>query len=194
MSLRRCCLLLFLAPLTGLAACDDPVGFRNDAVVVTDTVLLAAPSAERADIPSALDVTVSPVGAIGGGRFPERPADAQQWDLAVRLRDGDLVFLPAAAVLPGSDAAITEPVAGQTFESLEEVPDGAEFVTDRTVPLREGAVYVVRSRDINDRNCSLYAKLAPLEVDPAQGTVRVQVATSAGGGCFDERLVSEDEG
>lgn len=169
-------------------ACTDGTGFRIDPVLSTDTFELAAPTS-RGGLPSALDVTAT-VGVIGGGRFPETQEDAERWDIAVRVRDGGLAFLPASAFGLTSEAAITPPLAGQTFESVIEAPGRSSFVTDSAVVVEPGAVYVVRSRLIT---CGIsrtpqYAKIQPLEV--AEGRVRLQVTTNER--CGDPRLVADD--
>jgi hypothetical protein len=183
---------LLLPLMVMLAACDDPAGFRLDPIIVTDTVELAAPTASASALPSALDIISFPgQRLIGGGRFPERAEDAEQWDVAVRVKNGSLVLLPAAAAGLGSQslarAAVTRPITGQSFEALREAPSRSSFVSDSAVALQPGSVYVVRSRDVS--RCFQYAKLEPLQLDAAAGTVRLRVATNER--CGDPRLVAE---
>lgn len=181
--------LLFPAALT-LAACDDATGI-GEAVIVTDTVTIGAPSVTADTVPSALDVLAQGL-TIGGTRFPERPADADAWDVTLRLRNGELLLLPrGAAGVDSRRAAITDPITGVTFEGVEEAPPSSRFFTDRGVVLGQGNVYVVRSRSYSAGagTCWQYAKVQPLELDPAAGTARLQVATSSG--CADQRLVED---
>jgi hypothetical protein len=194
----RAGLLLLAAPFAlslslVLGACDDPTGFGKPEIL-EDTVLIAAPSATTADLPSALDVTPGGLGSVGGGKFPERQPDAEQWDVALRVRGGELVFAPPSALGLTSGqlrrAGITEPITDRAFEDLTEAPSSGRYKTDTPVPVRTGAVYGVRSR-ASLTGCSAYfAKIQPLEVNPARGTVRLRVATS--GFCGDTRLSRED--
>lgn len=180
---------LFLAiALVGASACRDGTGLNIDPLIATDTIELAAPSAGL-ELPSALDVTAVG-GVIVGGRHPELQEHAEQWDLAMRLREGQLMFVPAAALGLRSRAAITRPITGGTFEGVIEAPGRGAFVSDSAVAVQTGAVYVVRSRDIA---CGFgggvqYAKIQPLEVEG--GRLRLQIATNER--CQDPRLVPED--
>lgn len=177
-----------------LGACDDPTGIGSKPELVHDTVLIAAPTGANADLPTALDVTpVGFGGGIGGGRFPERVDDAQEFDVVLRLRNGELVFVPPKALGLTSRnllrAGITQPITDRTFEEVEEAPPSGSFVTGEPVAVREGAVYVVRSRQTAGSGCTFFAKVAPVEVDRAQARVRLRVATSAF--CGDERLAGD---
>ena len=75
-----------------LAACDDPFDSYYPPVIASDTVALAVPS-DSSSLPSALDLT-APSGNLGGGRYPERLADATLgWDFALRRHNGGLALL-----------------------------------------------------------------------------------------------------
>lgn len=191
---------LFLAPCALLAlaltlgACGDSTGIGARPEVVEDTILLAAPLPANADVPSALDVTPAAFGAtIGGGRFPERPTDAEQWDVAVRVRDGELVLAPPAALgftTPSlRRAAITDPITSRSFAAIEEAPPASSFAAERAVPLRAGAVYVLRSR-FTPNGCTYFAKVEPVEIDRALERVRLHYLVSTF--CGDTRLTRED--
>jgi hypothetical protein len=180
--------LVFVPFFLLLAACQGDIWGRFDPVMYTDTFELAAPSANHAAVPTALDVTASG-GVIRGGRFPERLRDADEgWDVAVRVRDGELTFVPPTALGFPSRAGVTRALAGQTFEGLSEVPGGARVMRDSAVVVQRGAVYVVRSRDVPGiyGSCYQFAKVQPLDADPVAGTVRVQVSTNER--CADPRL------
>lgn len=186
---RTAALPLFLTVVLA-TACDDPSGFRVEPLITTDTIEVAAPTA-GSELPTAIDVTSSG-GLIGGGRFPERQEHAERWDLAVRIRDGQLVFVPAGALGLSDAAGITEPLAGRTFESVIEAPGPGSFVTDDHVVVQEGGVYVVRSRQVpcGFASASLYSKIQPLDVSPAEGRIVLQISTNEV--CGDPRLVPED--
>jgi hypothetical protein len=181
---------LFALLVLALVACDDPA-FRIDPILVTDTVEVFAPTAENAGRPTALDIT-SRQFLIQGPRFPERSADAEQWDFAVRLRDGELTLVPASVVGLNSRAALAGPLAAQTFEEVREAPAATTFSMDSAVVMRQGQVYGARSRVTGGAfggACTQFAKLQPLEVDAAAGRLLLRITTNER--CSDLRLVEE---
>lgn len=184
-----------LAPflvLVALAAtgCDDTTNFNIDPLLATDTVEIAA-AGVPGGLPSALDVTATS-GVIFGGRFPEREEDAEQWDVALRLRGGSLFFVPAAALGLDSRAAVTRALQNETFESLVEAPGRDAFLSDSSVVVQQGAVYAIRSRQLSNAfgACTQYAKIQPLSVNVATGRVRLQITSNER--CEDPRLALED--
>jgi hypothetical protein len=182
-------LFVCAVPALAITACEDPFFGRLDPLIIEGNFAIAAPSPGEPELPSALDVTAAG-GAIRGGRFPERLQDANLgWDLTVRVRDGRLVLLPSAAMGFGGRAGITEPVQGQTFEGLADLPPGARFETAEPIAAVPGALHVIRSREFATGfgACVQYAKMQVLEVDTAARIVRVRVATNER--CFDTRLV-----
>lgn len=174
-----------------LAACDDPNDPFSQARLLTDTVTLLAPDAAR---PIELDTLGSALNVAQGNiavTRPERPANAGLWDVALRRRGAALVFAPPAAlgIESGlqSRAAITRPITDRTFDEFGTAPGQGSFLTDSVVPVQPGAVYVIRSRTV----CSFgsgatFAKVQPIQVDVAAGTVRLVVAANAF--CDDTRL------
>lgn len=190
--LRLLLALPLLAPAAlSLAACDDTTGI-GEAVIVHDTVTIGAPSVVADSVPTALDVASLDQISILGGRFPERPSDANDWDVTLRLQNGTFSLLPRGAVgVESNRAGITDPIAGTTFEDLDEAPASSRFKTGTGVPVALGSVYVVRSRVFACGGFSgfQFAKIQPVAVDVAAGTVRLAVATSFR--CQDNRL-SED--
>lgn len=183
-------LVLTAGALGFLGGCDDSTGFEINPLLVTDTLEVFAPLESNADRPSALDIT-SCNSVIRGARFPERAADATEFDFAIRQRGGQLVFVPSTVIGLPSRSAITRSLAGRTFESLIEAPAASEFVADSVVAIQAGGIYAARSRDIT---CGFgggqqYAKLQVLSVDPATGSVRVRLVTNER--FSDLRLVEE---
>lgn len=175
------------------AACEDPNAGLLDPALVTDTVLVSAPTATGASVPSALDLSALTL------RFPEQATDAANWDLALRVRDGQLVFLPAGyfgirdpVAGTRSKAGITHPITDQTLESLREAPASDRFVTDSAVVLQAGALYAARSRG---QSCGFttgfnYAKIKILSADPATGQLSLVITVNQN--CGDLRLVPVD--
>lgn len=191
--MRQLAVLSLLAPALLATACDS-TDFRIDPILVTDTVEIALPTEGNAELPTALDIASPDNGAsIGGGRFPERASQAGEWDFALRLRSGSLALVPAAALGLESRASLTRALPSQTFESVIEAPGVTSFFRDSAVVLEEGRVYAARSRlvaSLFGGSCEQYAKLQPLDLDPALGRVRLRVTTNAR--CSDPRLALED--
>jgi hypothetical protein len=188
MSLRSAKLFFAALVVAGSAvACDDASRFEVPAVLLYDTVALAVPSEANADTPSAVDITVLTT-QIGGGRFPERAADADQWDFTLRLREGVLVLMPAGALQIQNNAGLTAALVGQDFGTLGQVPARAQIVTTEPVTLAEGSVHVARSRVFSGPfgGCQQFARLQAFDLDVAQGTARLVVATNMN--CGDPRL------
>lgn len=175
-----------------LAACDDPNAFNIDPIIVDDTVALAVPGVDPA-VGTALDIT-SPPGtrSVVGARFPERVADAAQWDFALRLEGGALVLKPTGAFGFDSGAGITQPITDRAFDQVSEAPSSGSFVTDSAVVLRTGAVYVARSRQIpcGLGGASQYARIEAVALDAAAGTAQLRVVTNEV--CNDTRLTPKD--
>lgn len=192
--MRSSARITFLIALLGIGAgCDDSTGTNVAAVILTDTVELAAPLAQNDGLPTALDISRSAGGGVIGGRYPERSRDATQWDFAVRLQNGELVLVPARVIgLTNTRSAITPALEGETFESVEEAPVQSAFNPETTVAMRTGSVYGVRSRPTNCGGFTgeFYGKIQPLDVDVTNGRLRLQIVTN--GMCEDVRLV-EDE-
>lgn len=183
--------LLLAAIVT--TACEDSIG-PPDPFLVADTVMVTAPLPQNAGLPHALDATSN--FGVRGGRYPERLRDAAEWDFAVRIQDGQLVLVPAAAlgVAVRTPPAITPPLAGETMESLREAPGQSIFVADGPVAMEVGAVYAVRTREWVGENvlagylvpCTQFAKMQPLVVDVANGVLEVYIVTNEN--CSDLRL------
>jgi len=177
-----------------LGACEE-TDYNIDPLIATDTVELAVPTSNTG-LPSALDIPA--VGTAVAGRYPERAQDAEAWDLALRVVNGQLALVPAGQIgivdaAGRSRAAITEAITGKTFEAVREAPRRSEFVTDRAVPLQLGAVYVARSRLVGCGYSAseYYAKLQPVEIDLARQRVRLNIVMN--GRCGDQRLVEVED-
>ena len=185
---------LLAAVLVTGTACSDSTGFEFQPALVGDTVEVVAPTQASAEQPTALDITSDGAGSIWGGRFPHLSRDAEAWDFAVRVEDGEIVLVPGPAIgLTQSSAALTDALVGETFESLREAPGQGQFVTDAGVAMRVGNVHVARSRQVPFgflQACVMYAKLEPLLVDVSTGQLRVNVVTNEN--CQDLRLAPPD--
>lgn len=177
-----------------LAACDDPNDGLFEPIIREDTVDLAAPLVDP-EIPTALDIAYGNSGIRG--RFPELVGHAQEWDIAIRREDGEMRFAPAAVfgfqnpIGGASTAAVTLPLE-RAIDEVREAPGESQLRGDTTVAIRTDRVYVVRSRRTaaSFAGCENYAKVQPLTVDAAAGTVRLRVVGNAR--CNDRRLVEEE--
>jgi hypothetical protein len=172
------------------SGCDDSTGLDLDPILVSDTVTIFAPLLANAGRPSALDITSDGSFGIVGGRFPELIRDALQWDLAVRVVGGSVVLIPARGIgVLDSRAALTPPIAGETFETLREAPGQSTFTPDSAIVMSSGNVHVARSREVGF-GCVQFAKLQPVTVNPAAGSVHFRIVTNER--CGDPRLVTVD--
>jgi hypothetical protein len=191
--LPRFAIVPALALLIGLVACNDPNSIEINPLIVDDTVALAVPGVD-ASVGTALDIVSIPnTRKVGGARFPERAADAAQWDFALRREDGELVLVPSGTFGFASGSGITRPITDRTFDQVTEAPSSrSAVVTDSAVVLRSGAVYVARSRQIpcGFGGASQYARIEAVALDPAAGTARLRVATNEV--CNDIRLTPKE--
>lgn len=181
-----------LATLVSLASagCNDIEDPFAQVPIASDTVSLAIPS-ERAPFGSALDIVANDTFRIGGVRRPERQGDAALgWDVVLRrsANRSDLELRPAGATGLESRAGIFR--SEQSFNEIERAPSGSRFSTDSAAVLRLGTAYVIRSRSLGGGCGVKYAKLEPLALDAAAGTVRLRVESNAR--CGDTRLSRDD--
>lgn len=176
--------LLAVVPL--LAACDDD-GLLQDAVISADSADLGLPgSASRG---SALDLVRTSANATLVRR-PERLADAQQWDVAVRRTPSGAFVLrqydAEGTGVRGAGIAVTT----QSFDAIEEAPRSlAAYTFNGDVPLSANGVYFFRSRQFGGGIglvCVKYAKARVVALDPAAGEVRLALVINEN--CDDERL------
>lgn len=168
-----------------VAGCgDDPFIIRWE--VNPDTASLFSLSVPDLDLPSAYNFPQRTAVRV------ERVGASTQFDLALDTRGGELVFLPPGALGIESRARIAE-LPGLSFQELKVAPsDTLLYSADDPIPVRLNSSYVVRSdpRSGGVQSCSYFAKLEPLAVDPAAGSVRFQFDVSPV--CNDRGLVPPD--
>jgi hypothetical protein len=170
------------------AACgDDPFDFDWSSQAAPDTVMLYSLDRPEPNLESGYDfrsdvaVRIEAVNATGS------------WDVAVDTRDGALVLLPPGALGIDSRASIA-PTPGVPFADVIEAPsDTAAYVSDAPVTLEMGTVYIVRTHrrpgSFGSR-CVYYAKLEPVEIDVAGGTLTFREVTNPI--CNDRKLIPPD--
>ncbi|MGH7475874.1 MAG: hypothetical protein ACRELD_06275 [Longimicrobiales bacterium] len=193
--LRSTALFILLAALALSAACDDPFGTLDwpAATAVPDTVeLFSLGRSELLGLPSAFDLTDQGRRRV----VVEQQGASGAWDIALVDEAGGLSLMPPGAlqgVAPTSSSGI-HVVSGTSFEALERAPtDRSAFTDSLTVPLRVGAVYVVRTRPLSLAfgRCVYHAKLEALEVDVAGGTFLFHYMSNPN--CNDPALVPPDD-
>lgn len=184
----RVSLLVSAVAAVGLVAAscgDDPFKIRWS--ISPDTVLLYSLARPELGLPSGFNfynrvpIVVEEANATGN------------WDIAVGTRDGAIVILPPGAlgvIGRGRVASLT----GVTFDEVIEAPaDTMAYVAAQPVPVTMGTVYVIRTNQSPGAfgsSCVYYAKLAPVEIDAANGTLRFVFDSSPV--CNDRKLIPED--
>jgi hypothetical protein len=172
-AVRRLHRLIPLAAVLLATACDDPFGPQLWDATPVSLTLYSASRAEYVGMVSALDLVGQPVAPIA----IEAPGALGNWDVVVLDGPNGLV-LASALVFPGATAGGRIAVLENTsFLDVTEAPQDTAAYSVGPVPLRTDVVYVIRSRRAN---CGYstgvrYAKVQPIEVDPARGLFRFAI-------------------
>jgi hypothetical protein len=170
---RRLKRLIPLAVLI-VAACDDPFGpaLWN---ATPDTVLIySASRAAYIGRSSAVDITSVPVAVLP----LESPSVTGNWDFALTDLDGALALVPASAFAGLESRARVGVLPDRQLDDVIQAPRDTTAFGVNAVPLREGDVYIVRSRRSSCGGFSSgyrYAKLRPVTIDVAAGTLRFEI-------------------
>jgi hypothetical protein len=184
--LGRTLLLSLVAFSVGLGACsDDPFIFPW--LAAPDTVLLYSLARPEMNLEAAFNfkerIKIKVEAATATGT----------WDIAVDTRGGQMVLLPPGALGISSKARIAA-LSGQDFDDLVDAPsDTALYTASDPVPVSLASVYVVKTGQtpgIFGSACSYYAKLEPLVVDVAGGTLTFKFDASPV--CNSLRLIPPD--
>lgn len=166
-----------LIPLVVLivAACDDPYGPAMWSATPDTVLIYSASRPEHIGRASAVDIATQ-------GVLPlplEAPGVSGNWDFALTDVADGLAIVPASAFEGLESRARIGVDTVLSFEDVTEAPrDTAQFTVDPLL-LREGDVYVIRSR--RAPTCGgggagfRYAKLRPLAIDEAAGTFRFEI-------------------
>ena len=172
----------------GLGGCDDAFSFDPD--IRSDTVTVFSLAVPRLNLPSAFSFTRL------GGTVPVilESSGGDNWDVAFDTREGQLAVLPPGAFGLISRARVTELPGDPAFETVTEAPrDTAVYTGVDALPLRTGAVYVVRSREelgTFGARCIYFTKLQPLRLDVDAGEIDFRYDANVN--CNDRRLVPEN--
>lgn len=173
-AVRRLYSWIPLVAVLTVAACDDPFGPQLwDGTPATMT-LYSASRAEYVGLASALDVVSQPVTPVS----IEAPGAMGNWDFVLLDGPDGLMFSSASEAFEGAPTGARIAVIRNTsFVDVTEAPADTAAYTRGAIPLETGVVYVIRSRR---SGCGFtsgvrYAKVQPIEVDPARGTFRFAV-------------------
>lgn len=166
---RLAAVTLVCAGVLALGACeDDPFGLGNWNAD-PDTALLYSLARPDLNLPSAINFDRRILLRV------ESPDATGNWDIAVDTEGGGLVFLAAPALGINSRARIAT-FPGMDFDEVVRAPsDTTVYVATEPVPVDLSTTYVIRTGEgigSFGQRCVFFAKLQPLEVDVARGTVR----------------------
>lgn len=157
-----------------LGACgDDPFAFEwSD---VPDTVKIYSLARPELNIPSGFSFYDGLSFAV------EQPTATGRWDAALDTQDGSLVLLPPGALGVIGRARILA-YANATFAEVVEAPsDEKLYVADDAVPVVDGTVYIIRTNlrpGSFGASCTYYAKMEPVIIDVAGGSLTFRYITS----------------
>lgn len=165
---------LGVALLFGATACnDDPFAFNwTD---TPDTVLLYSLARPELNLVSAFDfhrglpVRIENASATG------------TWDAVLDTEGSSLVLVPPGAFGVTGTARVST-LEGMTLADVTEAPsDTLVYVRTERVPIRMGNVYVIKTNRTPGsfgQNCAYYAKMAPVVIDVAGGTLQFEYIAS----------------
>jgi len=172
--------------VVGSTACGaDPFAIKWSSS--KDTVLLYSVTLPELGLPSAFNFYTRVRWRV------ESPNATGNWDVAVGTKDGQIVLLPPGALNIVGKARIAE-LPNTSFDDVTEAPaDTARYTGVDPMPVRMGSVYVIRT---NQRvgtfgtYCVYYAKLAPVDIEPEQGTLSFYFDSSPV--CNDRALIPKN--
>src|SRR5690606_30484487 len=165
-----------LMPLAVLivAACDDPYGPAMWSARPDTVLIYSASRPEHIGRASAVDITSLPVSPLP----IEAPGVTGNWDVALTDLDGGLAIIPASAFAGLESRARIGVDTVRSFENVTEAPRDTAAFTVEPLPLREGVVYLIRSRRASCGGLSAgyrYGKLRPVAIDVAAGTFTFEI-------------------
>lgn len=174
-------------PLLVLAmtACQDPYGPQWWSPAPQSVMMFSASRAEYVGLVSAMDLANEPVRAIS----IEAPGATGNWDVVLIDTPSGLALQPAEGLEGLASRARIAILENVTFDLVTEAPRDTLRYTAGPVPVRQGAVYVIRSRRTA---CGFttgvrYAKVQPVRIDHERGMFLAQVVRNPF--CDDRALV-----
>ena len=181
-----------IAPLLLLVLAASGCGGSDSFLTWTaspDTVVLYSLSRPELNLLSAFsfsDRSTVRIETVGAGF---------SWDIALDTRGGQLVLLAPGALGVASLARVAR-LPGMTFDDIIEAPqDSLLYSQTQPVSLDLNSVYVVQTdlrRSPFGGSCVFYAKLQPLTIDVAAGSL--EFVFDASPWCNDRRVVPPERG
>lgn len=164
------------ALLMALTACsDDPFSFKWDDA--PDTTLIYSIARPEPNLPSGYSFVPQAQGTV----IVERPDATGTWDLALATQGPALALMPPGALGITARAAIAT-LGAVTFDDIDQAPaDTLLYELNSPVPVSAGTVYVVRTNRRQGgfgTSCVYYAKVEPVVIDVAGGTLRFRYVAS----------------
>jgi hypothetical protein len=160
-----------LSVLIPLAACGDDFGPGDWSAIPDTTVIYSASRPELIRQPSAFDiVNLQRVAIEGGGA-------TGNWDMAL-IEDGGFQLAPETSITGSGSRSGIAPVSETNLADVVEAPGDTAAYLREPVAIRDGAIYVVRSRRVGcftGGTGVYYAKLQAIAVDPVAGTFEFAV-------------------
>ena len=157
-----------------LTACgDDPFTFRwSDAPDTAQIFSIARPELNAASGFSFYDGLAFAI---------ELPVATGRWDVALDTEGGSLVLLPPGALGITSRARIAALPATSYSDVTEAPADTLLYEANDPVPVVAGTIYVIRTNlrpGSFNSSCTYYAKMEPIDIDLAGGSLTFQYITS----------------
>jgi hypothetical protein len=159
----------------GLTACgDDPFAFPwSD---VPDTVKLYSLARPELDIPTGFSFADGLAFAV------EAPVATGRWDLALGTEGGALVLLPPGALGVFGLRARVARFPNTSYADIVQAPsDTTLYEGDDPVTVEAGTIYVIRTNlrpGSFGSACTYYAKMEPVVIDVAGGSLTFRYITS----------------
>ena len=176
-----------IALALALASCNEEpdFGFDEWEAEIDTVALYSVDHPDYQGLPSVYDLHATRALRI------EDPGVTGGWDFALTGGGSSpLRFTPLGAFFEVDNNAGIATVGDRTFEELEIAPaDADDYVTDESVVVTEGALYVVRSR--RSSSCMNFANLDVLETDQAAATLSFRI--TANPRCNDRALVPPED-
>jgi hypothetical protein len=163
-----------VAVVVGLVGCNsNPLTYNwSD---IPDTVQLYSLALPELNAPSGFDFFNKVTIRV------EAPGATGNWDVALDTAGGTLAFLPPGALGITAKAGIAT-LPGMTLADVTKAPsDTLLYEKDTAAPIVQGSVYVVRSNQHAGsfgQSCVYYAKVAPVDIQVAAGTLTFQYVAS----------------
>jgi hypothetical protein len=161
-----------------IAACDDPFGPAMWNATPDTLLMYSASRAEHLGRASALDIT-SPTGPLP---LPlEAPGVTGNWDIALTDLDGGLALVPASAFEGLESRARVGVEPDSELADVTQAPRDTASFTVEPLPLREGDVYLIRSRRAScggGTSGYRYGKLRPVAIDQTAGTLQFEIVVN----------------